>query len=78
MHKKSSKNGLVSWLEWRSKVYFDSQDVNNAFNEHFAKVVELLTASCDVMSSVKKRIANSIFVAETNMYEIIQLINNND
>ena len=83
MHKKSSKNRLVPRLEWRSKIYSESQDVNNVSNEHFTKVAESLLeklkpASCDIMSFVKKRIANSMLLAKTDMYKVIQLINSND
>ena len=82
MRKKSSKNGLIPKLEWRSKIYSESQDVNNVFNEHFTKVAESLLeklkpSSCDIISFVKKLIANSVFLAITDMYEVIHLINSN-
>ena len=80
---KSQPNIVPQKIEWKSKVYKSPKEISNVLNQHFVEIASLMEqklkqAPCDVMHFMNSQIPNSIFLKQTDMYEILHLLNRID
>ena len=80
---KSQPNIVPQKIEWKSKIYGSPKEISNASNQHFVEIVSLLVqnfkqAPRNVMHFMNSLIPNSILLKETDMYEILHLLNRID